>query len=114
MKKLALSLPGFGETISNNDISSTFNPKITDLPSLITASLEVVFFVAGFLLLYMLLFGAFRYIYSGGNKEQLVKARSRIMWALIGFLVLIVSFGIAQYFKDVFNPTNVDVTKVGK
>ena len=44
----------------------------------------------------MLITGAFNWITSGGDKENVGKARSRIINALIGLLVLALAFLIAR------------------
>jgi NADH:ubiquinone oxidoreductase subunit 6 (subunit J) len=64
--------------------------------------LNVLFYVGAILVFAWLVWGVFAYILARGEKEDLAKARARIMWALIGFLFLIISFAISQYAQGIF------------
>jgi hypothetical protein len=44
----------------------------------------------------MLLWGAFQWLVSGGEKEKLAAAQQRIVQAIIGFVLLGVSFAIIE------------------
>ena len=57
--------------------------------------LTVLFAVAILVVLFMLVWGAYEWITSGGDKEAVGKARGRILNALIGLAVLAVAFAIA-------------------
>ena len=46
--------------------------------------------------LFMLIWGAFEWITSGGDKENVGKARNRIINALIGLAVLAVAFALTK------------------
>jgi len=48
------------------------------------------------LVLVMLIWGAFEWITSGGDKEAVGKARSKIINALIGMAVLAIAFALAR------------------
>lgn len=54
----------------------------------------LVFIFAVIAVLFMLIWGAFEWITSGGDKESVGKARNRILNALIGLAVLAVAFAI--------------------
>lgn len=62
----------------------------------ITNVLTVAFAVAILVVLVMLIWGAFEWITSGGDKETVGKARGRIINALIGLAVLAVAFALAR------------------
>ncbi len=64
---------------------------------------NVAFLITGSLLLIWLVWGIFQYIFAGGNKELLAKARSRIVWALIGFLIVVTALFVSQYAQTLFN-----------
>lgn len=95
-----ISLPG-GE-----DIPQPFpvGDKFTDLASVLSGLLNIIFYLAVFLAFYWLVWGAWQYIVSGGNKENLAKARSRIKWALVGLLVTLMAYFIAKYAGEIFAP----------
>lgn len=104
MEKLALKLPN-GETIISM-IKTGPNEAIKGekLGDIISASLDIVFLIASFLMFIWMLWGIFQYIFAGGNKESLAKARSRITWAIVGFCIVLLSFTIWQYAKEIFSP----------
>lgn len=71
-------------------------------------NLVIIAFSLGILIaLVMLIWGSFEWITSGGDKENVGKARNRIINALIGLAVLAVAFALAQLgaqilgFKDI-------------
>lgn len=59
-------------------------------------ALSVAFAVAIVVVLIMLIWGAFEWITSGGEKENVGKARNRIINALIGLAVLSVAYALAK------------------
>ncbi len=67
-----------------------------DLGNFITNVLTLAFSAAVILVLIMLIWGAFEWITSGGDKEAVGKARNRIINALIGLAVLAVAFALAK------------------
>lgn len=64
-----------------------------------------IFFLIAFVLMFVwFVWGIFQYIFAGGDKEKLAKARSRITWAIVGFCVVILAFTIQKYAKEIFPP----------
>jgi len=61
-----------------------------------TNVLTLSFGLAVLVVLVMLIWGAFEWISSGGDKEAVGKARNRIINALIGIAVLAVAFALAR------------------
>lgn len=100
MNKLALKLPG-GETITGPE---KLKPEFVNLGNLISALLQIAFYIAVFLAFYFLIWGAYAYILSSGKKEELAKARSRVTWALVGLLVIVMAYLIAKFASEVFPP----------
>ena len=99
--QLALKLPG--ENIIDNPVINK-DVQITNLAGLITPILNIMFYVAVFLAFYYLVWGAIQYIMAQGKKEDLAKARARITWALIGLIIIFLSFTIAKYAAEIFKP----------
>lgn len=62
----------------------------------VTNIMTFAFTVAVLVVLVMLIWGAFEWITSGGDKESVGKARNRIINALIGLAVLAVAFALAR------------------
>jgi len=66
------------------------------LSAFISSALVLVFTIGAFLVLIMLIVGAYEWITSGGDKEAVGKARGRIINALIGLLVLAVAYALVR------------------
>src|SRR5258708_22674614 len=108
MKLAQLTFPG-GETI-NNPIPANRAGQFSDLGTTISSFLDVFFLIAGFLMVIWAFWGVFKYIFSGGNKEGLAKARAQITWAIAGFLILVIAFAVSEWVRNVFAPRAVPVT----
>lgn len=52
--------------------------------------------IAAIVLLFMILWGAFQWMTSGGDKEQLASAQKRILNAIIGIILFALAFAIIQ------------------
>ena len=73
------------------------------LPALVT-----LFLVAGSLLFFFFLItGAITWITSGGDKEKLNTARTRLSNAIVGFIILLASFAIVALIEKFFR---IDIT----
>lgn len=63
-----------------------------------TTQLVAPFFsIAAVLVIIYFLIGAFKYLRSGGNKEEVEGARQIITHSMIGFIILIFTFFITQF-----------------
>jgi len=67
-----------------------------NLGDFIQKTLTLAFIIAVITVLAMLIWGAFEWITSGGDKDSVGKARSRIINALIGLAVLAIAFALFQ------------------
>ncbi len=74
---------GFGGVTSLGKITGDLVPSIFS----IAAALVIIYF----------LWGAFNYLKSGGNKEEVAAAQQMITHAIIGFIILIFAFLILQF-----------------
>lgn len=100
MKKLtllsALSTPFLSaSTVLAQDI--TINPPVQGYKTIgdfVQNILTLAFIIAILVVLFMLIWGAFEWITSGGDKEAVGKARGRIINALIGLAVLAVAYAL--------------------
>ncbi len=83
-------------TIPAIKVTPPTNQGYSTLSGFITNFLTVSFAVAILVVLVMLIWGAFEWITSGGDKDSVGKARNRIINALIGLAVLAVAFALAK------------------
>lgn len=101
MKKLALFTASVLSLLSPVNVFAVDinitppNQGYNDLGNFITNIIQLAFAFALLLVLVMLVWGAFEWISSGGDKEAVGKARGRIINALIGLAVLAIAFALA-------------------
>lgn len=84
-------------------------PPTTPVGTVITNALTIVFVVAALLVLFMLIIGAFQWITSGGDKENVGHARARITHALIGLAILALAFLIVKVVGQIVNINILDL-----
>lgn len=112
IKKIALNINGW-QIENAPGFKFSNGPQNESLGSIVTGFLNIFYILAGFFLLAWMTWGFFEYILASGDKNNLAKARQRVLWATIGFLVITISFAVTQYIqKDVFAPQNVQIQRV--
>ncbi len=89
------TISGGGFNLSVTQPSQGIDPNASP-SSVISNALTIIFSLAAFLVLVMLIIGAFNWITSGGDKEKIGKARDRIINALIGLALLALAFLIVR------------------
>lgn len=89
---LGPGLQGLAATEGGKGFFSALLPKAVTLVLLGGA---LIFF-------FMLVFGAIQWISSGGDKQALESARSKITQALIGIIILFASFALIQFIETFF------------
>lgn len=93
-------IPGLQELFASSPVAT----KFTNLGQVVSASLNIIFYIASFLAFIWLVWGAFQYIFAGGDKEKLARARSRITWAIIGLILVLLAFLVAQFTAQILQP----------
>jgi hypothetical protein len=64
--------------------------------------LPTIFGIAGFITIIMIIISGIQFITSSGNPEAAGAARGRLVFALIGFAVIVLSFVILKLIDQVF------------
>jgi hypothetical protein len=100
MKQISLTLPGQQEASP----FPSLRPELANgsLGDIISQFLVLIIYIAGFISVAWFAWGAFEYIFAGGNKEGLGKAKKRMTWSIIGFILVIFSFAVTQYVQTIF------------
>lgn len=75
--------------------------KNTELGTVISSSITIIVTLAIVVFLFMIIFGAFEWIISGGEKEKVGNARNRITHALIGLVILGLAFLIVTVVSNI-------------
>lgn len=99
---LFINIPGFSPIAHPAPLAAL---GLTNLGSFLSAVYNIAIYLAAFMAFFWLIWGAFQYLTAKGNKEGLAKARSRIFWALIGLVIVLLSLIIAQFASQVFPPS---------
>src|SRR3989338_5599596 len=98
---LTFTAPVFAQdpTIQVNATAIGF--KIPSLGDLLTFLIRAFFIIAGLAALLVLLMGALAWVTSGGNKENVDKARDKITNAVIGLIVIVAVLAVIVTFEQI-------------
>lgn len=103
MKKLAFFTSAVMSLLTPVQVLAVEAIKVTapdlgfrSLTDFITKTLQVALAVGILVVMAMLIWGAFDWITSGGDKDNVAKARNRIISALIGLAVLAITFALTR------------------
>lgn len=84
-------------TAGGNSIETLKNPlKFNSLTELMDGILQAVVQLGAILLVFMLVWVGFLFVMARGNPEEISKARSALVWTLIGGLILLGAEAISQ------------------
>lgn len=73
------------------------NNPVQGLGNLITFIIQIVLFIGGLATLVYLLWGAFDWLMSEGQKEKLAKAQGKMVNAIIGLLLIVIAFTVFSF-----------------
>jgi len=95
MKLIALTVGDKGSPIYNLDLPSGLNGiGSLGLQRIVSFGINLLLTIAVLLALFFVLFGGLRWILSQGDKKQLEQAQKTILYAVIGLIVVLLSFFI--------------------
>lgn len=106
----ALSLAAFGWLVPllGQATSSTLTPPFGTASTqqepvfIIATIIQVLLGFVGAATLLVFIWGGFNLIFSGGEAEKINKARSTLLWAVIGLAIILSSYAILQYTFSAF------------
>jgi hypothetical protein len=94
-------------------VPNPFNRDMS-LQDVIVLIINVAFIAAGLVAVIYLIIGGFRYVTSGGNAEAIEGAKATILNAIIGLIIIFISFLLVNYVLSaigvtgtIFHPTPV-------
>jgi len=70
--------------------------------TIVSEVLPYIFVLAGLALLLMLIFGGFQLMTSAGDPKGMEAGKNRVMYAIIGFLIIFASFWLVQILQVIF------------
>ena len=74
----------------------------TDLGSILTWVIRILFLFAGFIVAYNIIQGGLDWVQSGGEKEKVEKAQKKITASIIGLIILFATIAIVGLVESVF------------
>lgn len=78
-------------------------PGFPDEPNEIIAGIiTLVIAIAGLVFFFMLIFGGIRYLTAGGDEKAIQEARRSLTTAVVGLIIIVAAFLIAQLLFAVF------------
>lgn len=98
MKKSALTLPGGYEISPPPD----FKEELNTIGDIINALIPYIFALAGIILLFLLIWGGFGYLTSGGDPKKVESARGKLTHAIVGFIIIFVAYWLVQILETIF------------
>lgn len=75
--------------------------KFQTVADVINEALKYIFPAAGLVLFFMLIAGGFQLLTSTGNPEATSKGYKKILFAIIGFLVIFISYWLIQILETI-------------
>jgi heme/copper-type cytochrome/quinol oxidase subunit 2 len=91
-----ISAPPVVENLNQGDATG-----VTGINNFLTTMVSLFFLLASIALVFMVVWGAYDYIISFGEKENISKARQKITWAIVGFIILSLSFAIFKVLEQI-------------
>ena len=103
---LSLASSAFADTPINTCATGQFNVLCTlvagDFGSIIGSLIQLIFVIAVIVALLWLIYGGFRWLVSGGDKTQVSSAREHIVAAIIGLVIIFLSYFILNLLLTFF------------
>jgi len=100
MTPLDFKLPGLfggeGEESVVDIKLENFNPKLTSIGSIISFLLPYILVLAGLVMFIFLIIGGLGLMTSAGNPEKMKAAQGKITSAVIGFVIIFISYWLAR------------------
>ncbi len=115
---LSLASPALAQPIGNPCGSGQFNALCNltagSLGGLVGSLLQLVFVAAIIVALFFLIYGGFRWLVSSGDKAQVAAAREHIVAAIIGLVVIFLSYFILSVLLGFFGVSlsNLSIPKI--
>ncbi|HLL60962.1 MAG TPA: pilin [Candidatus Nitrosocosmicus sp.] len=102
MNKLAQNLTIGGEEIKGRVVG------INNIGDLVNKFTDFLYPIAGVLLFLYLAWGGFDFLLSRGDKERVEKGKAKITAAIIGFILLVLSYVLVRIIASVFGLTSAE------
>ena len=94
-----LSLPAQAQSLSDNldDVQADSDLADAPLPEFIGTLISVFISILGIVLLVIIIYAGFLWMTAGGNPDQVGKAKTWMINAVIGLIVLLAAYAISSF-----------------
>ncbi len=110
MKELALTINGNNISAPSGIPSGGFG---TSGVSVIQVALTILFVLADVAALAFVIFAGIQWVISGGDKQKIQAARNRLIYSIIGLIVITLSFFIVQVVSNLIFGVPVRRERIG-
>jgi len=80
-----------------------FKPEFTDIGSVFSALLPYFYLIAGLILFGAIIISGFKFLFSAGDPKKTAEAKGCLTNAIIGFLVIFLSYWLIQIIQVIFH-----------
>lgn len=101
-----IRFPG-GESISGHGFAGPLAVCVNTPAAILSIFLPAIFGIAGFITVIVIVISGIQFILSSGNPEGAAAARGRLIYALVGFALIVLAFAILQIVNRLFLGTTV-------
>ena len=105
MEKLALILPNgyeIQDPIPTPTGAGGGKPRFGNIGDIINALIPYIFALAGIILLFLIIFGGFELLTSGGDPKKVESGKGKITHAIVGFIIIFVAYWLVQILETIF------------
>ncbi len=103
MKILSLSIPGAnGEPIELPSVGNMPQGGPGALSNIVQVGFNILFLAAIILSLFFLIWGGFNWLMSEGDKQRINQAKQKLVYAILGLVVVLASYFIINVFYGFF------------
>jgi hypothetical protein len=86
-----------GSSAALNEWGFTSVFKISNLPSAVRSIVNILLVAAGMIAVIYLIIGGYQYVTAGGNSDSAANARTTILNALIGLVIIFSAFAVVNF-----------------
>lgn len=98
---IIICIPITANALTYIDVTETLGLTDTDLEAAVIKIIQWALGLVGLISVIMVLYGGFSWLTSMGNEEKITKAKKIITAAITGVVVIMMSWAILDYAKDV-------------
>ena len=100
MRLFAQALPEYKDVEGMEEFADKFGEAtIGDIFSVL---LPYIYSLAGLILFIYLIIGGFEFLTSGGNKDKIQSAQSKLTNAVVGFVIIFLSYWLVKIIEIIF------------